>query len=166
MINKRNKIKMEITQSWIRRHTRKSWIARDFVVAGLLFSGIISFFVLFFLSLGAEYDNPDLVNEEFSENYDKLTAISEKVDTMRLASTAGEGLSFLGTFDVAFQATFTVIQLVFSTLALVASIPGKMVVDFTFIDSIVLANFFVLGLAVITTILVFVWISSISRSKV
>lgn len=150
----------------IKQRLKKAWIARDFVVAGLLFSGVISFFVLFFLSLGAEYGNNDLVNEEFSENYDKLTDIADKVDTMRSSSTAGEGLTFLGTFDVAFQATFTVIQLVFSTLSLVASIPGKIVVDFTFIDSVVVANFFVLGLAIITTILVFVWISSISRSKV
>ncbi len=146
--------------------TKKGWIARDFVVAGLLFAGVISFFVLFFTSLGSEYGNSDLVSESFSENYDKLSELSEKVDTMRSSSTAGEGLSFLGSFDVAFQATFTVIQLVFSTLGLVASIPGKMIVDFTFIDSVVIANFFVLGFAIVTTILVFVWISSISRSKV
>lgn len=150
----------------LNKRTKKGWIARDFVVAGLLFSGIISFFVLFFLSMGAEYGNNDLINPQFSENYDKLTDIADKVNTMRATSTAGEGLTFLGTFDVAFQATFTVIQLVFSTLSLIASIPGKVIVDFTFIDSVVVANFFILSLAIITTILVFVWISSISRSKV
>lgn len=144
---------------------KKGWIARDFVVAGLLFSGIISFFVLFLSGLGSEYSNTDLTSDTFSANYDKLTAIADKVEVMRSSSTAGEGLTFLGSFDVAFQATFTVLQLVFSTLGLVGSIPGKMIVDFTFIDSIVVANFFILAFSIITTILVFVWISSISRGR-
>ena len=144
---------------------KKGFIIRDFVIATLLFTGIIAMFVLFIAGMAAEYNQPDLVSSTFSSNYDKLGEISDKVEVMRSTSAAGEGLSFKGVFDVAFTATFTVIQLVFSTLALAGSLPVKIIIDFTFIDSTVAASFFVLGLAVITTRIVFVWVSSVSRGK-
>ena len=150
----------------MRIKTKKGWIARDFVIAGLLFSAIITFFALYFTSLSLTYGNNNLVSESFSQNYDKLSNIGDKVESMRSSVATGEGLSFIGIFDVAFTATFTVIQLVFSTLSLIATIPAQMIVDFTFIDSIVIADFFILILAIITTTLVFVWISSVSRSKI
>ena len=143
----------------------KAWITRDFVIAGLLFTGVISMFVLFIAGMAAEYNQPDLVSSSFSSNYDKLGEISNKVEVMRSTTAAGQGLSLVGVFDIAFTATFTVIQLVFSTLALAGSLPAKIIIDFTFIDSTVAANFFVLGLAIITTTIIFVWISSVSRGR-
>ena len=144
---------------------KKGWITRDFVIAGLLFTGIISMFVLFIAGMAAEYNQPGLVSSRFSANYDKLGEISDKVEVMRSTTAAGQGLSLVGVFDIAFTATFTVIQLVFSTLALAGSLPAKIIIDFTFIDSTVAANFFVLGLAIITTTIIFVWISSVSRGR-
>ena len=145
---------------------KKGWVTRDFVIAGILFSGVVGFFVLFIAGMAAEYNQPGLVSSTFSANYDKLNDIADKVETMRSTTSGGEGLSFVGTFDVAFSATFTVIQLVFSTLALMGSLPAKIITDFTFIDSTVVANFFVLGLAILTTSIIFIWISSISRGKI
>lgn len=145
---------------------KKGWITRDFIIASLLFTGIIAMFVLFIAGMAAEYNQPDLVSSTFSANYDKLGEISEKVEVMRSTTAAGEGLSLIGAFDIAFTATFTVIQLIFSTLALAGSIPAKVIVDFTFIDSTVAANFFILGLAIITTIIVISWLSTVSRGKI
>ena len=105
------------------------------------------------------------MRSSISCNSDTLGANADKVEVMRSTSAAGEGLSYKGVFAVAFTATFTVIQLVFSTLALAGSLPLKIIKDFTFIDSTVAASFFVLGLAVITTTIVFVWVSSVSRGK-
>ena len=144
---------------------KKGWVTRDFVIATLLFTGVIAMFVLFIGGLSAEYNQPDLVSSSFSSNYDKLGVISDKVEVMRSTTAAGEGLSLIGAFDIAFTATFTVIQLVFSTLALAGSLPAKIIIDFTFIDSIVAANLFVLGLAVITTSIIFIWVSSVARGK-
>ena len=144
---------------------KKGWVTRDFVISTLLFTGIVAMFVLFIGGLSAEYNQPDLVSSSFSSNYDKLGVISDKVEVMRSTTAAGEGLSLVGAFDIAFTATFTVIQLVFSTLALAGSLPAKIIIDFTFIDSIVAANLFVLGLAVITTSIVFIWVSSVARGK-
>ncbi len=145
---------------------KRGWVTRDFVIAALLFTGVVAFFVLFMAGMSVEYNQPGLVSSSFSANYDKLGDLSEKVELMRSTTAGGEGLSLIGAFDIAFSATFTVIQLVFSTLALVGSIPAKIIVDFTFIDSMVAANFFILGLAILTTSIIFIWISSVSRGKI
>tara|TARA_Y100000310_G_scaffold289130_1_gene315305 strand:- start:744 stop:1196 length:453 start_codon:yes stop_codon:yes gene_type:complete len=145
---------------------KKGWVLRDFVVAGIFLTGVIALFALFIAGISSEYDQPELVSASFSENYNKLENITDRVDVMRSSIASGEGLSLIGSFDIAFTATFTVIQLVFSTLALVATMPIKVISDFTFIDQKVLTTFFIIVLSIITTILVFVWISSISRSKV
>ncbi len=145
---------------------KRGWITRDFVVASLLFTGVVAMFVLFVAGMAAEYNQPNLVSSSFSENYDNLGEVSDKVEVMRSTTAAGEGLSLIGAFDIAFTATFTVIQLIFSTLALAGTIPAKVIVDFTFIDSTVAANFFILGLAIITTIIVISWLSTVSRGKI
>ncbi len=144
---------------------KKGWILRDWVTASILGSGIILFFTLFFLSLGSEYNNEDLINEQFNEHYNKLSELTDDINTMRKSSTAGEGLTFLGTFDVAFQATFTVVQLVWASFTTVATLPTSMVSDFIFIDDRVIDGFFIMLLSIITAIILFIWISSISRSK-
>ena len=146
--------------------TKQGWVTRDFVEAGLLFSGIVTFFVLFITGISVEYNQPNLVSDSFSTNYNKLSNISDKVGVMLTTVSAGQGLSLVGAFDIAFTATFTVFQLVISTLDLVGTLPGLIIVDFTFIDSVVIANFFVLGLALITTSIVFIWLSSVARGKI
>ncbi len=145
---------------------KKGWLIRDFVFASLLFTGIVAMFVLFIAGMSVEYNQPNLVSSSFSSNYDKLGEISDKVEIMRETAAAGKGLSLIGLFDIAFSAAFTVIALIWSTLALAGSLPAKIIVDFTFVDSLVAANLFVLGLAIITTTIVFVWISSIQRGRI
>ncbi len=145
---------------------KRGWVTRDFVIATLLFTGVIAMFVLFIAGMASEYNQPDLVSSSFSSNYNKLGEISDKVEVMRSTTTTGAGLNPISVFGVVFSAAFTVIQLVFSTLALAGSIPAKIIVDFTFIDSTVAATFFVLGLSILTTIIIFVWVSAIQRGKI
>jgi len=144
---------------------KKGFLTRDFVVAGILFSGLIALFVLAIAGIQSEYNSDLLTNPEFAENYDKLTEQTAKIETARSAASAGEGLSFLGTFDVVFQSTFTVIQMVFSTLDLFGDMSGSFAEDFGF-DASVTAIGFIIALSILTTIIVFVWISSISRGKI
>ena len=144
---------------------KKGFLTRDFVIAGILFSGIIALFVLSIAGIQDEYDTDQLTNPEFAANYDRLTEQTEKIETARAASAAGEGLSFIGTFDVAFQSTFTVIQMVFSTLDLFGDMTGSFAEDFG-LDPTVTRIVFLIALAILTTIIVFIWISSISRGKI
>ena len=144
---------------------KKGFLTRDFVIAGILFSGMIALLVLAIGGISYEYDSNLLVNEEFSDNYDRLATQTEKIETSRQASAAGEGLSFVGTFDVAFQSTFTVIQMVFSTLDLFGDMTSSFAEDFGF-DANVVNIVFIIVLSILTTLIVFVWISSISRGKI
>lgn len=143
---------------------KKGFNTRDFVMAGILFSTIIALFVLAIAGIQQEYNSDLLTNPEFAENYDRLTEQTAKIETARSAAAAGEGLSFVGTFDVAFQSTFTVIQVVFSTLNLFGDMTGSFAEDFGF-DPTVTRIALTTAIVLLTIVIVWSWISSISRGR-
>jgi hypothetical protein len=98
--------------------TKKSFTTRDFVIAGVLFSTIVALFVLAIAGIQDQYNTDILTNEDFSANYDKLSDQVSKIGTARNASAEASGLSLIGRFDVAFQSTFTVFQMVYQSLGL------------------------------------------------
>ncbi len=144
---------------------KKAFLTRNFVIAGILFSGMVALFVLMIGGISNEYDSTLLTNEDFSSNYDTLIEQTDRIETAREAAAAGDGLSFIGTFDVAFQSTFTVIQMVFQTLDLFGDMSGSFAEDFG-VDPSVVRIAFLIALAVLTTLIVWTWISSISRGKI
>lgn len=145
--------------------TKKSFLTRDFIVAGVLFSGVVALFVLAITGMSDEYDTNILVNEEFSANYDKLTQQTDRIEIARSESSAGSGLSFLGTFDVAFQSTFTVFQMIFQSLGLFGDMSDSFAEDFGF-NPIVMGVLFIVALSILTTLIVWNIISSISRGRI
>ena len=145
--------------------TKKPFLTRNFVIAGVLFSGIVALFVLAVAGISNEYDSVLLTNEDFGDTYDRLVTQTERIETARAAAATGDGLSFIGTFDVAFQATFTVIRMVFQTLDLFGDITGSFAADFG-VDPTVTRITFLIALAILTTLIVWTWISSISRGKI
>ena len=66
---------------------------------------------------------------------------------------------------MAFQSTFTVIQMVFQTLNLFGDMSSNFAEDFG-VDPSVVRITFLIALSILTTIIVFVWISSISRGRI
>ena len=144
---------------------KHGFLTRDFVIAGVLFSGIVALFVLMIGGISDEYDSTLLINEDFAENYDTLVEQTDRIETARGTAAAGDGLSFLGTFDVAFQSTFTVIQMVFQTLNLFGDMSSSFAEDFG-VDPTVTRITFLIALSILTTVIVFVWISSISRGRI
>ncbi len=148
-----------------RFRTKKSFTTRDFVIAGVLFSGIVALFVLAIAGISDEYDTSILTNEDFSANYDRLTAQTERIEIARETAAAGGGLSFVGTFDVAFQSTFTVFQMVYQTLDLFGDVSGSFGEDFG-LDSTVTKIVFLVGLAILTTFIVWQLVSAISRGRI
>ena len=145
--------------------TKKPFLTRNFVIAGVLFSGLIALFVLAIAGISSEYDSNLLTNDEFAANYDKLSEQTERIETARETAAAGEGLSFIGTFDVAFQSTFTVIQMVFQTLDIFGDMTGSFAEDFG-LNPQVTRIVFLIALSILTTLIVFTWISSISRGRI
>lgn len=146
---------------------KKGFIPRDFVVSMIVFSTIVSLMVIALGGFANEYDlTEEMTNAEFSDHYDKLTDLTDSTEAMRASSINQTGFTFKGVFDNAFQGAFTTIGLVFSSLTLMGGVPSNLVSDFTFLDAQVITIVFISLIAIITVILTFVWLSSISRGKI
>ena len=143
---------------------KKGWVARDFIIAMLVFSGVLAMFVVMIGSVANDYDNTNIISPDFSDKFDKF---SENVDTggeMWAASTGEGGLSLFGTADLLFFSTFRVISLVFSSV--VAA--GQQMAgfgEFFGIPSEISSIFMVLIFTILTVSIVFIIISSIRSGK-
>ncbi len=140
---------------------------QDFIISGLLFTSVIVFFVIGIADIQNNYpDSPNIISESFSSNYDKLSTQTQDINTMRETSLSGEGLSFRGAFDVTFGSFFTVMQLTFGTLGLFGNMYTSLTTDFPFVDAIVLNQFLIIGLTIITVIIIFTLINAVGRNRI
>ena len=149
----------------IQKMNKKGFVARDFVIAMLLFSGGIALFVLMVGSMTNGYNNPNVINEEFSSKFDRFSNDTSRAGEMWESATSEGGLSLIGTADLLFFSTFRVISLVFN--GVVAS--GQQLTgfgEFFGIPSEVTTIFMVLIFTILTVFIVFIIISSVrSGSK-
>jgi len=141
---------------------KRGFIARDFVLAMLLFSGIIALAVLGVASLADDYDNPNVVDSGFQDNFDRFSNETDRVGKMFNSATSKEGLSLVGTFDILFGSTFTIISLVFGGVSAVGSQVASFG-EYFGIPSTVSKTFFTILLSGLTILIVFIIISSVSR---
>jgi len=143
---------------------KKGWVARDFVVATLLFSGCLALFVLMVGSLATDYDNTNVIDPEFSEKFDKFSEDTDRAGEMWSSATSEGGLSLIGTADLLFFSTFRVISLVFSSV--VAA--GEQIFgfgEFFGVPSEVSSIFMVLLFSILTVFIVFIIISSVRSGR-
>ena len=146
--------------------SRKSWLPRDLVVMSILIFGVVSLATLGIAGISQQYGSDALLSSNFQNNYNKLSTITNDVTTMNnVAKGNNGGLSFIGAFDVIFSATFTVISLLFNMVYLYTGVSASFVSDFTFLNAQAVQIFFVVLLAVLTTLLIFKWLSSVTRGK-
>lgn len=144
---------------------KKGYLTRDFVIAGIFLMGVVALMVLMIQGIADNYNNPDLIDEGFSANYNQLSNVTDSVATILETTRSGSGLSFRGAFDVTFGAAFTAIQLVFSTLGLMQNVFINFATDFG-IPTAVANIIFIVGFSIIAVTLIYVWLSSISRGKI
>lgn len=143
---------------------KKGFIARDFVVALILFSGVIALMTLAIASIADDYGNTDVINEDFADKFDRLEDNTGRVTEMFDSTSGKGGLSLIGTFDVLFNGAFSVISLVFSGVTSVGSqLLGFS--EFFGIPAEVAGVFFTIILSIMTALVVFIVISSVSRRE-
>ena len=146
---------------------KRAWTTRDFIIAGLLFTSIIVFYVVAIADIQGNYpDQTYIIDEDFANTYDELTEQTADITTMRNTSLSGEGLTFRGTFDVTFGSFFTVMKLTFGTLDLFGDMYSNLAIDFPFLDSTVFQLFFIIALAIITVWLIFQLVNAVGRNPV
>jgi hypothetical protein len=144
---------------------KKGFLLRDFVIVGILFGLIIALFILQVASIADNYNNTDIINENFAKHYNKLQTNLDQLDTSNKAVTGSGGLNLVGTFNIAFNSVFTVVAMVWDGIQIYTGMAGNLASDFTFLDANVINKILTSIIAMITAYLIFVWISSVSRGK-
>jgi len=143
---------------------KRAWVARDFIIAMLIFSGSIALYVLMVGSIANDYDNPNIIDTNFSDKFDQFAEDTDRAGEMWNATTSEGGLSLVGTADLLFFSTFRVISLVFSSV--VAA--GAQLASFgTFfgIPSTISYVFMTLLFGILTVSIIFIIISSVRSGK-
>jgi len=133
---------------------KKAFSTMNFVVAMLIFSGVLALFILSVGSLANEYENTNVVNEEFAEKFDKFEEDTLRSEEMWNATTGEGGLSLVGSVEILFFSTFRVIQLVFSSVVEAGSQMFHLG-EYFGIPSVVSNIFFILLFSVLTVIIIF-----------
>lgn len=143
--------------------TKKSqWLARDWIIALILFSGVIALMVLMVAGQAQEYNNNAIINPAIQENYAKLDATTQIAQDSFDATNNKEGLSFFGAFDTLFTSAFTVISLVFNSIGMAGTTMSNFATDFG-VPSQVAGVVFPMFMAIIIVIIVFVILSTTTR---
>jgi len=145
-------------------YNKRGWVARDFIIAMLIFSGVLALFVVMIGSAANDYSNPNVIDPEFSESFDKFSEDTARAGEMWNATTSEGGLSLVGTADLLFFSTFRVISLVFTSV--VAA--GQQLASFgTYfgIPTAISAIFMVLIFSILTVSIIFIIISSVRSGK-
>lgn len=137
-------------------------MARDWVIAAILFSGVIALFVLGLGSLVSDHGVDNIVDDDFSNSFDKFQNNTNIAEQMWNQSTGEGGLSTIGTFDILFKSTFGVLSLVFNSVKLAGTQMFSFVEYFS-IPSEVGFTFFTILMSILSVRIVFIVISSVSR---
>lgn len=146
----------------MKMNKRAQFLARDWVISLILFSGIIGLLVLMITSMATDYDNTSIVNSAIQENYANLEETTSIASQAFDAAQEKGGLSLIGTFDVLFSAAFTVFALIFNSVGLSTGYMTQFTEDFNVPTSIA-GIFFGMIIAILMVILVFVIISTTTR---
>ena len=145
---------------------KKGFLLRDFVVVGILFGMIVGFFIIMVGALANNYNNTDIVSANFANHYDVMQTNLDKLSTSYSAVKGGGGLNLIGTFNVAFNSVFTVVAMVWDGVMIYTGMAQNISSDFTFLDSQVMLLFLGGIIAIVTSYLIFIWLSSVSRGKI
>jgi len=145
---------------------KKGWLPRDFVVVGIIFGLVVAMYIVMVAAVANNYNNQEIINENFASHYSVLNENLNKLDTSYSAVTATGGLNLVGTFNVAFNSVFTVIAMVFSGVGIYTNMAASVASDFLFLDKSTVLIFFQSVIAMMVAYLIFTWVSSVSRGKI
>lgn len=145
---------------------KKGFLLRDFVIAGMLFGLVVTMFVFQVAGIAENYHNYEIVSPQFSQNYDKLNQNLDYLSTSYSSVKGTGGLNLIGTFNVAFNSVFTVIAMVWNSIAIYTGMAGNLSSDFGFLDAAVVSIFLQAVIGILIASLIFVWLSSVSRGKI
>ena len=139
-------------------------LARDYVIILVIFGAVVLIMSLIVADMANNYNVPNMIDQNFQNNYDTFTAASANIYQMQNASTSSEGMSTVSTYMYTFKSTFSVISLLFGSLGAINSVMVHFASDFgipSVLANIIFPAVFVMAIA----ILIFIIIGSVNRSR-
>lgn len=146
---------------------KKGLLARDYVIILIIFSAIIALSAVLVANMaspGEGYNTPDIIDSDFAERYSNLEDLTDDINTAG-NQTRGGLSKLLGSVGTFFSSTVTVFDIVFGSFSLINTMFANFIEDFG-VPSSVANIIFPAILGIITTIIIFVVISSLTQSKV
>ncbi len=144
------------------KNKKAQFLARDWIVALILFSGAMSLIVLMVASGADTYGNTDIINENIADDFANLQNTTNIASTAFEASSEKGALSVATSFGLIFNAGFTVISLVFNSVG-IATLWLTSFGELLGIPSSVSTVIFSILISVVMIVLVFVIISTTTR---
>jgi hypothetical protein len=146
---------------------KKGLLMRDYVIILVFFSlfvGISGLIVSDLSGVSEGYNISNLSEDSFDDTYNKMDYVNDLSSKLGNSTTSKEGLTILGTIDMVFGSTLTVIQLVGNSFSVVRDIFTNMVSLFGI--PVEIGNIlFGAILSIIIIIIAFVIISSLTKTK-
>lgn len=144
-------------------------LMRDYVIILIIFSAIVGIGALVVADIASEdqgYNIENMTDSTFDSAYNKAQYTNQLVEEMGNASTSKEGLGLVGgASELLFGSTITIIQLVAGSFNVVSNVFVSMTTSFGI--PLGIANLlFGAVLSIIITIIVFVIVSSLTKTKV
>lgn len=142
-------------------------LARDIVFIIILFGLVtaLGFVVVADVASDNEgYNVTNMVDENLESHYDTLTNISQDVEEMQNETSSEGGMSVISVYTTMFSATFTIIGIVFRSVGIVNNSLVSFASDFG-IPAVVVNVLMGALLIIVSTIIIFVIASSVSRGR-
>ena len=142
----------------------KGFAVQSWVVGLILMSAIIALSYLMVGSLANDYNAPNIVDKDFSTNYDKLNDNTADISNMWTATTNKTGLNLINTADILLSSTFSIIQIVFGGVKTFSTQVAGIPEDFDIPKSV---TNILLGtlLAIITVGIIFGVINAVNKTN-
>lgn len=114
-------------------HDKKGFVLKDLIMSFIVFSAIIGLFYLMVIDMATTYNNTDIINENFSQNYNKLNDLNNFKQQYWNASTSDTALGSIGNVFTMLSMTLSVIRIswdMFSPTGFISSIISTFTEDF------------------------------------
>lgn len=144
------------------KNKKAEFSAMNWVIAGILLSGIIALFVIQTQSLSNEYEVVNVTSDDFDNTFNKFDDNANVAKDMWNKTTGEGGLSTVGSLVLLFKSTTSVIGLIFNSVTLVTSQMFGFT-EYFGIPSQVGFIFFTILLSIVMVIIVFRIINSLNR---
>lgn len=141
---------------------KQGFSTQNFLIGLILFTSLVVLATLMFTDLAITYNNPGIIDSKIASTYGKVNESTQRVSDSLAAVSGKGGLSLVGTFQVLFASTLTVIQIVLGALPLLSGLVNSFATDFG-VPTEVAGVIFPMFLAIITIGVVFAIINSNTR---